>query len=191
MILAEIKEISKPLTKMKNKKILLFAGLGLAAGVVVLAVRGAGAGSASAPVTADVVGGDQAVGALGSQMQAFAQQMGESQGELSQQIGESQTELAQQITAFQADVNTGQASIVSQLVELEQQTIPAPAAPVAPVQQPPTARTYTVRPGDNLTAITRNLGRGNNWQPLYNANAGLIGGNPNLIYPGQVLTVPW
>ena len=189
--MAEIKEISKPLTKMKNKKILLFAGLGLAAGVVVLAVRGAGAGSASAPVTADVVGGDQAVGALGSQMQAFAQQMGESQGELSQQIGESQTELAQQITAFQADVNTGQASIVSQLVELEQQTIPAPAAPVAPVQQPPTARTYTVRPGDNLTAITRNLGRGNNWQPLYNANAGLIGGNPNLIYPGQVLTVPW
>ena len=25
---------------------------------------------------------------------------------------------------------------------------------------------------------------------IYNANRGVIGGNPNLIYPGQVLTIP-
>lgn len=25
---------------------------------------------------------------------------------------------------------------------------------------------------------------------IYNANKGVIGGNPNLIYPGQVLTIP-
>lgn len=136
--MAEIEEVSKPLTKMKNKKVLLFAGLGLVAGVVVLAFRGAGGGSASAPV-ADVIGGDQAVDALGSQMQAFAQQMGESQGELTQQMGESQTELNSQMTAFQADVNTNQASIVSQLVELQKsQAIPEPVAPVVavPVRAP-------------------------------------------------------
>jgi len=25
---------------------------------------------------------------------------------------------------------------------------------------------------------------------IYNANKSVIGGNPNLIYPGQVLTIP-
>jgi len=111
--LAEIEEVSKPLTKMKNKKVLLFAGLGLAAGVVVLAFRGAvgGGSSASAPVAADVIGGDQAVSALGSQLQSFAQA-----------------------------VTEGQSSIVGQLVELQQSqeaatAIPAPVVAV-PVRAP-------------------------------------------------------
>ena len=53
-----------------------------------------------------------------------------------------------------------------------------------------TATTYTVQKGDCLSAIARKITGSANWQALYNANKELIGGNPNLIYPGQVLTIP-
>ena len=33
-------------------------------------------------------------------------------------------------------------------------------------------------------------GSGSDYTKIYNANKGTIGGNPNLIYPGQVLTLP-
>lgn len=33
-------------------------------------------------------------------------------------------------------------------------------------------------------------GNGAKYTVIYNANKGIIGGNPNLIYPGQVLTIP-
>ena len=33
-------------------------------------------------------------------------------------------------------------------------------------------------------------GNGAQYTKIYNANKGVIGGNPNLIYPGQVLTIP-
>lgn len=46
-------------------------------------------------------------------------------------------------------------------------------------------RTYTVRPGDTLSSIA-----GAGWQALYQLNRSLLGGNPNLIYPGQVLHLP-
>lgn len=47
------------------------------------------------------------------------------------------------------------------------------------------AGTYTVQPGDNLTAIAQRFGSS------VNAIASASGiGNPNLIYPGQVLTIP-
>jgi len=54
---------------------------------------------------------------------------------------------------------------------------------------PPFGRTYTVQPGDTLSAIAQKLGLGG-WQALYDANRGTIGGNPNVIKPGQVLVVP-
>ena len=45
--------------------------------------------------------------------------------------------------------------------------------------------------GDNLWKIAkRTYGDGSRWQAVYDANRGVIGGNPNLIYPGQVLTLP-
>ena len=51
-------------------------------------------------------------------------------------------------------------------------------------------QTYQVQPGDTLSGIAQQLyGSYNDWQSLYNANTGTIA-NPNLIYPGQVLTVP-
>lgn len=47
--------------------------------------------------------------------------------------------------------------------------------------------TYTVKPGDNLTKIA--LRYGLNTRDLYAKNTKVIGKDPNLIYPGQVLTL--
>lgn len=52
-------------------------------------------------------------------------------------------------------------------------------------------RTYTVKSGDCLWNIAKKYyGNGAQYTKIYNANKGVIGGNPNLIYPGQVLTIP-
>lgn len=58
----------------------------------------------------------------------------------------------------------------------------------APETKTPT--TYTVKKGDCLSAIARKLTGSASWQALYEQNKDVIGGNPNLIYPGQVLTIP-
>lgn len=69
---------------------------------------------------------------------------------------------------------------------------PAPPPPPAPRPAPPPQKTYTVQSGDSLWAISqRYTGNGMNWQQLYNANRGVVGSNPNLIYPGQRLVVPF
>ena len=49
--------------------------------------------------------------------------------------------------------------------------------------------TYTVKAGDTLSGIAQKLGLAG-WQALYDANRATIGGNPNLIKPGQVLVLP-
>ena len=54
----------------------------------------------------------------------------------------------------------------------------------------PTAKTYTVKAGDCLWAIAaKYYGNGADYTKIYNANTDKIS-NPNLIYPGQVLTIP-
>lgn len=56
---------------------------------------------------------------------------------------------------------------------------------------PTTAGSYTVVKGDCLWNIAKRFyGSGAKYPVIYNANRGVIGGNPNLIYPGQVLTIP-
>ncbi len=56
---------------------------------------------------------------------------------------------------------------------------------------PHTTQTYTVVRGDCLWNIAKRFyGNGAKYTIIYNANRGIIGGNPNLIYPGQVLTIP-
>jgi len=56
---------------------------------------------------------------------------------------------------------------------------------------PATGQTYTVKRGDTLWAIAKRFyGDGSKWPTIYNANRGVIGGNPNLILPGQVLVIP-
>lgn len=52
-------------------------------------------------------------------------------------------------------------------------------------------KTYTVKKGDCLWKISRQFyGKGSSYPTIYNANKGVVGGNPNLIYPGQKLTIP-
>lgn len=52
-------------------------------------------------------------------------------------------------------------------------------------------QTYTVKSGDCLWNIAKKLyGSGSQYTKIYNINKNLIGGNPNLIYPGQVLSIP-
>lgn len=55
----------------------------------------------------------------------------------------------------------------------------------------PSAKTYTVQSGDCLWNIAKKYtGNGARYTELYNANKDKIK-NPNLIYAGQVLTLPW
>ncbi len=57
----------------------------------------------------------------------------------------------------------------------------------APTAQP---RTVTVQAGDSLSKIAkRELGDASKWHALYEANRDTIK-NPDLIHPGQVLTLP-
>lgn len=60
-------------------------------------------------------------------------------------------------------------------------------APVSPVS-PMTIR-YTVRSGDNLTEIAAHYHLAS-YAGLYAANHVVIGTNPNLIRPGEVLVIP-
>ena len=60
--------------------------------------------------------------------------------------------------------------------------------PAAAPEPPPAARTYTVESGDTLWAIAeRFYGDGNQYQRIADAS-GIS--NPDLILPGQVLTIP-
>lgn len=63
-------------------------------------------------------------------------------------------------------------------------TAPAPAQPEIGV------RAYTVVSGDSLSKIAkREYGDASKWPRIYEANRATIK-NPDLIYPGQVLTLP-
>lgn len=68
-------------------------------------------------------------------------------------------------------------------VEPQRETAASPA--------PAASQTYTVVKGDCLWNIAKRFyGNGSKYSVIYNANKGIVGGNPNLIYPGQVLTIP-
>ena len=52
-------------------------------------------------------------------------------------------------------------------------------------------KTYTVKAGDCLWNIAKKFyGDGSKYKKIYDANKKIIGSNPNLIYAGQVLTIP-
>ena len=59
------------------------------------------------------------------------------------------------------------------------------AAPAAQGEQ------YTVKSGDSLSKIAKaHYGDAMKWKHLYEANRALIGDNPDIIHPGQVLKLP-
>ncbi len=76
--------------------------------------------------------------------------------------------------------------------EAEPEVKKAPAAPKAEKAQPAPKKSerggdYTVKAGDTLAKIAK--AHGTNWKSLYEANKSVIGGNPNLIFPGQQLSI--
>jgi nucleoid-associated protein YgaU len=69
------------------------------------------------------------------------------------------------------------------------QRIAEPFEPPAATAQAPTGQ-YTVQPGNSLWVIARKAyGGGMRYTTIYSANKEHIR-NPNLIYPGQVITLP-
>lgn len=76
------------------------------------------------------------------------------------------------------------------IIEEKKKVTAKPARPPAPKPKP---KTYTVVRGDSLWKIAAKpsiYGKGADWRKIYNANKGVVGKNPNLIYPGQKLVIP-
>lgn len=75
----------------------------------------------------------------------------------------------------------------------ETTTAPEPPEPVQPrpAAEPIEGDVYTVRSGDSLSKIAqREYGDPSRWMEIYEANRDVLGNNPNMIYPGQQLTIP-
>lgn len=75
----------------------------------------------------------------------------------------------------------------------------AAAVQTSPVQnaarevgaEPPKPKQHTVVKGDSLSKIARAVyGDASKWPKIYEANKAVIGKNPNLIFPGQVFSLP-
>lgn len=69
--------------------------------------------------------------------------------------------------------------------------VPPPPPPPAARPIGGALRTHRVVRGDTLWHIAaRYLGNGGRWPEIYNMNRAVVGGNPNLIFPGQIFKVP-
>ncbi len=65
------------------------------------------------------------------------------------------------------------------------------SAPLPPAEKTPEVRTHTVAKGDSLSKIAKQYyGKVTLWKQLYEANKAVVGPNPDLIKPGQVLVIP-
>ncbi|MFE1377516.1 peptidoglycan DD-metalloendopeptidase family protein [Streptomyces sp. NPDC058740] len=62
-------------------------------------------------------------------------------------------------------------------------------AGTSPTAVPSVREMYTVAPGDSLSAIARDEHVRGGWQRLYAANRTVVGDDPDLIHPGQRLTL--
>ncbi|MFF3113627.1 transglycosylase family protein [Kitasatospora sp. NPDC057904] len=82
--------------------------------------------------------------------------------------------------AGQAQQQAAQQQVQQQYAQPQQQ---APRAAVAPQG----GHDYTVHAGDTLSSIASAQGVHGGWQSVYDGNRGTVGGDPNLILPGQVL----
>jgi len=70
--------------------------------------------------------------------------------------------------------------------EVPKPAVPDPAAPVGHGA----GTVYEIQAGDTLSAIAkRHYGNANDWRKIYEANRDVIK-NPDLIYPGQKITIP-
>jgi nucleoid-associated protein YgaU len=70
---------------------------------------------------------------------------------------------------------------------------PAPAMPMAPAMPKKTKAEHTVAVGDSLRLIALKYygpGGQENWKVIYDANKAVIGENPYILKPGQILKIP-
>src|SRR3954463_13873688 len=89
------------------------------------------------------------------------------------------------LSSSPAEANDGTARAVA-----EAPLTPAPVAEAAtapPTTAAPADTSYTVQRGDTMAEIAATLDQP--WREVYQRNVGVIGGNPDLILPGQVLLV--
>ncbi|MEW2042281.1 LysM domain-containing protein, partial [Streptomyces sp. NPDC005534] len=63
----------------------------------------------------------------------------------------------------------------------------APERPAAHTNRSASRGDYTVREGDTLSVIAAR--HGTTWRKIYAANKAVIGGDPDLIVPGQRLDI--
>ncbi|MGW2397873.1 transglycosylase family protein [Kitasatospora sp. NPDC001664] len=70
-------------------------------------------------------------------------------------------------------------------VETPKAAAPTVNAPKHAAPKAPATGSYTVKSGDTLSGIA--AAKGQDWHQVYQANKSVVGGNPDLIYPGQVL----
>lgn len=95
--------------------------------------------------------------------------------------------------AQRRDPNLGEAGFAVERVQNAINAAAQPAPQEAPAEVPPeapAAQTYTVQEGDSLWAIAeRFYGDGSQWNRIAEANREQVP-DPNLIQPGQVLTIP-
>ena len=107
-------------------------------------------------------------------------------GEMWQAVASATIEEEEEMSSPEFDqLNASVSQLAGRVGQLEAEVAAIRSAP--PVAAP--ARTYTVQPGDTLSGIAASFGL-DGWQRLYQVNAGVIGDDPNRIYPGQVLVVP-
>lgn len=108
-----------------------------------------------------------------------------------EQAGELDRALYLYQEAERRNPNLGEAAFAIERVQAALAPPPAVEEP-APEPEPeaPPEQTYTVEPGDTLSAIAeRFYGDANQWSRIFEANGDQLD-NPDLIQPGQVLRIP-
>jgi nucleoid-associated protein YgaU len=110
------------------------------------------------------------------------------------------------LAVFLAAVPASQQNAASQpTASARAHVTPHASKPATPTQSQPSAHpklhtrviqhvrnktaAYVVKAGDTLWAIAIHLHVKGGWPALYHANAHTVGSNPNLIFPGQHLTI--
>lgn len=79
------------------------------------------------------------------------------------------------------------AKVIEKIETVGETIQPAETERISPPQE---NTTYTVVKGDNLSKIAKKTtGSSVNWNAIYKQNTGVIGSDPNKIYPGQVLAI--
>jgi LysM repeat protein len=101
--------------------------------------------------------------------------------------------LAQANISSAANISTASSTSTRMILTSESVTAKtAKTAKTANVTARPAERaaTWTVQPGDTLSAIAAALRVPGGWQALYAANRRAVGSDPNLIRPGTLLALP-